>query len=516
MRRSGILLHPTSLPGLAGIGSIGAPAREFVRFLAAAQQTVWQMLPLVPTDDGGCPYNSTSAMASNTRLIDLHDLCKPEFGCILTWDDLNDAPRPEREDMADFEMAGNYKNAKLALALDRLKAGNDDVHKGMRKGFEDFCKANAKWLDDFALFDVLQATREEGPLWINWPKGLRDRDKKAIAKATQDYAADIELRKFAQYIFRCQWDALRNMAREHHIKIMGDVPIFVSHNSVDVWCHRDLFELDANGFPGSVSGAPPDCFAEEGQLWGNPLYNWKKLAETGYEWWIDRLTALNNLVDIVRIDHFRGFEAFWSILATEKTAVNGHWVKGPGIAFFNAVAKALPNLEIIAEDLGVITEEVDKLRKDAGFPGMRVIQFGFPYHEANDHHALHMHTLDSVVYCGTHDNDTTVGWYLSLNEGQRDKIRRYLSIDGNEIAWQMMRAAQSSCGELCIVTVQDLLSLGSEARMNVPGLAKGNWTWRFTYALPGWIADRLRDITELYGRAPWQQTVIVPEVEVKG
>ena len=504
MRRSGILLHPTSLCGPAGIGSIGAPAREFIRFLAAAGQTVWQMLPLVPTDDGGCPYNSTSAMASNTRIIDIADLCKPEYA-LLSWDDIQDAPWPERADRADFSIARIWKNAKLELALANLKKGTLDVHARLRGEFEAFCRDAASWLDDFALFDTLQARLPEGPLWTNWPDGLRNRDAKAIAQANADYAHDIELRKFAQFIFHKQWNALRAMAAENGIKIMGDVPIFVSHNSVDVWCHRDLFELDEKGFSGSVSGVPPDCFAKEGQLWGNPLYNWKKLAQTGYAWWIDRLRALHSLVDIVRIDHFRGFEAFWSVLATEKTAINGHWVKGPGIDFFNAVAKALPDLEIIAEDLGIITAGVDKLRRDAGFPGMRVLQFGFPLDDANDHHALHTHTHDSVVYCGTHDNDTTVGWYLSLDEVQRDHIRCYLSIDGNEIAWQLMRAASSSVGDLCIFTVQDLLSLGSDARMNVPGLAKGNWAWRMTDALPGWIADRLRRMTETYGRAPWQQ-----------
>lgn len=504
MRRSGVLLHPTSLPGLGGIGSIGAPAREFLRFLSAAGQSVWQMLPLVPTDDGGCPYNSTSAMASNTRLIDIPDLCGDGYA-LLDHSDLDDAPRPENWERADFAAAGRWKNAKLAKALDRMRSSDAQVHKSLRAQFDKFCKDSASWLDDFALFDTLQSVLSEGPLWTNWPKGLRDRDKKALADAAKRYAAEIEIRKFAQFIFRMQWNALRDQARALNIKIMGDVPIFVSHNSVDVWCHRDLFELDAQGFSGAVAGVPPDYFAKEGQLWGNPLYDWKALAKTGYAWWIDRLTALNNLVDIVRIDHFRGFEAFWSVPVTEKTAINGHWVKGPGLDFFKAVAKALPGLEIIAEDLGITTPEVDKLRKDAGFPGMRVLQFGFPLDDANDHHALHMHTQDSVVYCGTHDNDTTVGWYLSLDEAQRDRVRRYLSIDGNEIAWQLMRAAESSVAELCIVTVQDLLSRGSDARMNVPGIAKGNWAWRMTDALPGWIADRLRDMVEVYGRASWQQ-----------
>ena len=504
MRRSGLLLHPTSLPGVSGVGSIGAPAREFIRFLAASRQSVWQMLPLVPTDDGGCPYNSTSAMASNARLIDIADLCGADY-LLLQKDELADAPIPERQDRAAFAMSREWKNRKLDLALERMKSGKQPVHESLRSEFSAFCKSEAGWLNDYALFDTLQCRLEEGPLWTNWPKGLRDRDPKALKEAQIKYADDIEKRCFAQFIFHKQWKALRAMAAENHVKIMGDVPIFVSHNSVDVWCHRDLFELDEKGFPGSVAGVPPDYFAKEGQLWGNPLYNWKALAKTGYGWWIDRLKALNQLVDIVRIDHFRGFEAFWSVLATEKTAINGHWVKGPGMDFFKAVAKALPDLEIIAEDLGITTPAVDALRKDAGFPGMRVLQFGFPLDDANDHHALHMHTQDSVVYCGTHDNDTTVGWYLSLNEEQRDRVRRYLSIDGNEIAWQLMRAAESSVAELCILTVQDLLSLDSSARMNVPGIAKGNWSWRMTDALPGWIADRLRDMTEVYGRAGWQQ-----------
>lgn len=505
MRRSGILLHPTSLPGRAGIGSIGAPARQFIDFLASSGQTVWQMLPLVPTDDGGCPYNSTSAMASNTRLIDLDDLTSPQFACILNWDDLNDSPATERADRADFEMAGKYKAQKLEIAYNRLMAGTSDDHKNLVKEYKAFCKDAKSWLDDFALFDTLQAVRPEGPLWTNWPEGLRNRDKDALKDARKELDRDIELRKFAQFIFRKQWDALHALASSKNIKIMGDVPIFVAHNSVDVWCHRDLFELDDNGFPGSVAGAPPDYFSPEGQLWGNPLYNWKKLSKTSYKWWIERLTSLHNLVDIVRIDHFRGFYAFWSIDASEKTAINGHWVKGPGIRFFEAVAKALPDLEIIAEDLGTITRGVDDLRKAAGLPGMRILQFGFPIGDANDHNALHMHTPDSVVYCGTHDNDTTIGWYLSLDEAQRDNVRRYLSIDGNDIAWQLMRAAESSVAELCVLTAQDLLNLDSSARMNVPGIAKGNWAWRLTDCIPGWTADRLRQMCEVYGRCPWQQ-----------
>lgn len=499
MRRSGVLLHPTSLLGRAGIGSIGRPAREFVEFLSRGGQQVWQMLPLVPTDDGGCPYNSTSAMASNVRLIDLDDLCESPFG-LLRAEDLSDCPEPAHKERAEFAMAGRYKMAKLALALTRLLSSHEAAHKSLYDEFIDFCEENARWLDDYALFDTLQEKRPEGTIWTNWPKGLRDRDEAAIAAAQEEYAKDIELRKFGQFVFHKQWQRLKSLAHERGIKIMGDVPIFVSHNSVDVWCNRDLFELDAQGFPGFVSGVPPDYFSPEGQLWGNPLYNWERMAETGYAWWIERLGALNKLTDIVRIDHFRGFAAFWRVKSTEKTAINGEWVKGPGMAFFEAVGKAFPDLEIVAEDLGTITPEVELLRKSAGFPGMRVLQFGFPYDEPNDHHALHMHTSDSVVYCGTHDNDTTTGWYESLDEGMRDHVRRYLSIDGKDIAWQMIRAAESSVASLCIVTVQDMLCYGSWARMNVPGIAAGNWTWRMVDTIPGWNADRLREMTELYGR----------------
>ena len=506
MRRSGILLHPTSLPGGRGcIGSIGSTARDFIRFLAQAGQTVWQVLPLVPTDDSGCPYNSTSAMAYNTRLVDLDDLTGDDFACLLSYNDFLDEPEPERRDRVEFATARQFKDAKLRIALSRLKTSNHFNADAVRSEFADFCAKNAAWLDDFTLFDTLQNVRPEGPLWSNWPKALRDREPSALAAARVEFKDEIELRKFGQFVFYKQWMKLRSVASQYNIKIMGDVPIFVSYNSVDVWANRKYFQLNAEGKSESVAGVPPDCFAKEGQLWGNPLYDWKVLAESGYDWWLKRLGALATLVAIVRIDHFRGFAAFWSVAATEKTAINGHWVKGPGLDFFKAVAKAYPNLEIIAEDLGIITPDVEKLRKDAGFPGMRVLQFGFPLDNANDHHALHMHTQDSVVYCGTHDNATTIGWYTSLDEAQRDRVRRYLAIDGNEIAWQLMTAALSSVADLCILTVQDIFSFGTDARMNVPGIAKGNWAWRMLYNVAPWSTTRLRGLVELYGRAPEQQ-----------
>lgn len=499
MRKSGILLHPTSLLGTAGIGSIGAPARSFLEFLLRAGQKIWQMLPLVPTDDGGCPYNSTSAMALNTRLIDLDDLCTEAWAGLLSAEDLLDAPTPEYSNVADFRMAREYKTQKVELAFERLKVAKGAAAAALLAKFDAFCKASGFWLEDFVLFDALQS-QQTTPLWTSWPAGLRDRKPAALAKARKELSSELELRSFAQFVVHRQWLALRAQAKAKGIQIMGDVPIFVSHNSVDVWCHRDLFELNAKGQSDAVAGVPPDYFAPEGQLWGNPLYDWKRIKETKYQWWLERLGALSELVDIVRIDHFRGFESFWSVPATEKTAINGRWVKGPGMDFFKAVANALPNLELVAEDLGIVTPAVEELRLSAGLPGMRVIQFGFPPDDANDHHAPHMHTRDSVVYCGTHDNDTTLGWFQSLDDRHRAHVQRYLSIDGRDIVWQMMQCALSSTADCCILTAQDLLELDTRSRMNVPGVAEGNWTWRLSNTIPGWTADRLCSLTKLYGR----------------
>lgn len=499
MRKSGILLHPTSLLGIAGIGSIGGPARNFLDFLLRSGQKIWQMLPLSPTDDGGCPYNSTSAMALNTRLIDLEDLCTEAWAHILSAEDLLDAPTPEQPEHADFRMARLYKTQKVELAFERLKASKTSSSADILKAYESFCKTSSFWLDDFVLFEALQQ-QEASPLWTSWPVGLRDRKSKSLVRVKKTLASELELRSFAQFVVHRQWLDLHAQAKAKGIQLMGDVPIFVSHNSVDVWCHRDLFELNAKGESEAVAGVPPDYFAPQGQLWGNPLYDWKRLKETKYKWWLERLGALSQLVDIVRIDHFRGFESFWSVAATEKTAINGRWLKGPGMDFFKAVAKALPELELIAEDLGLVTPGVEKLRVSAGLHGMRVIQFGFPLDNANDHHAPHMHTQDSVVYCGTHDNDTTLGWYQSLDDAHRNHIRHYLSIDGRDIVWQMMQTALSSTADYCILTAQDLLELDTRSRMNVPGVADGNWTWRLKNTIPGWTGERLCRLTKLYGR----------------
>ncbi|MFA5623437.1 MAG: 4-alpha-glucanotransferase [Bradymonadales bacterium] len=505
MRRSGVLLHPTSLPGIAGIGSIGAPAREFIDFLRSAQQQIWQMLPLVPIDDGGCPYNSTSALAYNVSLVDLADLCTSVFAKILSVDDLLDAPTPKDLAHADFGMARRYKAEKIKLAYERLISRKDKDCAALLAEYKLFCKTSSHWLDDFALFEALQTETQE-PLWTNWPKGLRDRKKKDLVAAQKRLSNEIELIQFGQFLFYKQWKLLQLKAKSANISLMGDVPIFVSSNSVDVWVNREIFQLDEAGKSLKVAGVPPDYFTPEGQLWGNPLYDWEKLAKTDYAWWKSRLAALAELVDIIRIDHFRGFESFWEVDADAKTAIGGKWVKGPGIKFFNAMRKAFPKLEIVAEDLGINTPAVEKLRIDAGFSGMRVLQFGFPLDNANDHHAPHMHERDTVVYTGTHDNNTVVGWFNSLDHAAQDKVRRYLAIDGRDIAWQMIQCALSSVAELAIIPAQDLLSLGVQARMNVPGLADGNWTWRLEKALPAHIAHRLRDLSALYGRTPSRST----------
>lgn len=501
MRRSGVLLHPTSLVGIAGIGSIGGAARDFIDFLRSADQQVWQLLPLVPVDDGGCPYNSTSALAYNIKLVDLADLCTSVFAKLLQVEDLLDAPEPDSAVWADFAMAGKYKQEKIELAYRRLSEQETPGASELLKEFREFCKKNAYYLDDFALFEALQ--KETGiPLWVNWPEGVRNRKKRDLDAATKRLSSEMDIIRFGQFLFHKQWHILHSKARAANIKLMGDVPIFVSHNSVDVWAHREFFQLDAEGKPLAVAGVPPDYFSPEGQLWGNPLYDWDKIEGSDYVWWKERLRALADLVDIIRIDHFRGFEAFWEVDAKAENAIAGKWVKGPGLKFFTAMHKAFPDLEIVAEDLGINTPAVEKLRKDAGLPGMRVLQFGFPLDNPNDHHALHMHERDSVVYTGTHDNNTVVGWFQGLEPTAQDKVRRYLSIDGRDIAWQMIQAALSSVADLCIIPAQDLLSLDGASRMNVPGIEKGNWTWRMHHTLPSHMAYRLRDLTALYGRAP--------------
>jgi 4-alpha-glucanotransferase len=490
-RFSGVLAHPTSLPGPHGIGDLGTEAYAFVDWLVRARQALWQILPLGPTGYGDSPYASYSAFAGNPLLISLDGLV--EDGLL----DASNLTHPDfPEEQVDFDAVTSFKQRQLRRAAERFHAGQGAR---LREDYAQFREAQAAWLEDYALF---MALREEsgGQLWSSWPRELALREPQALDAARTRLAEQIDAQRFMQFVFFRQWAALKRYANERGVQVFGDIPIFVALDSADVWANTRQFQVDESGQPTAVAGVPPDYFSETGQLWGNPLYDWDAMRADGYRWWIARFRAVYSLVDIARIDHFRGFEAYWSVPAGEETAINGRWVPGPGHDLFEAVRAELGQLPVVAEDLGLITLAVDALREGEGFPGMSVLQFAFG--SGSDNFYLpHNHARDTVVYTGTHDNDTTVGWWDSADTNTRDHVRRYLRIDGSDIAWDLMRAAFASVGETAVVPVQDILSLGNAARMNVPGRATGNWAWRMRPgALTNDLATRLRDLTELYGR----------------
>jgi 4-alpha-glucanotransferase len=509
-RSSGILLHPTSFPGPHGIGDLGESAYWFVDFLVEAKQFLWQVLPLGPTGYGDSPYASFSSFAGNPLLISLAKLI--EVGD-LDAADLADVPNFPI-DAVDYGWVIYWKIPLLEKAARNFLAGAEAERK---TDFETFCTKHADWLDDFALFMVVkehfdQKAREAGvfgAMWSNyWDKDIALRESEAMARWREEQAEAIAIKKVLQYYFFEQWGALRRYANEQGIKIIGDIPIFVAPDSVDVWANRDLFHLDEEGQPTVVAGVPPDYFSETGQLWGNPLYNWEALAAQGYQWWIERLQATLRLIDIIRIDHFRGFEAYWEVPAGEETAIKGQWVKAPGLELFQAVEKALGELPILAEDLGVITPEVEALRDHFNFPGMKVLQFAFDSKEAGSLNAAnpflpHNHRRNAVVYTGTHDNDTTRGWYRERTSEEKDLIRRYLGRDDHDIAWDFIRLAMAAVARFAIIPLQDVLDLDSEARMNTPSTVGGNWAWRYrAEVLNDWVSSRLRELVDLYGRDP--------------
>jgi 4-alpha-glucanotransferase len=494
-RSSGILLHPTSLPGRYGIGDLGAEARRFVDFLASAGQTLWQVLPLGPTGFGDSPYQCFSARAGNPLLISLEGLVEQGW---LDASALAGAPEFS-EDRVDFERLIPWKTAVLQSAQPPAS------------DFEGFCKANAHWLDDFALFMALKEQHQMAA-WTHWDPGARDRDPKALATWRERLAGSIASQKLLQFAFFEQWRELREYARARKVRIMGDLPIYVSHDSADVWAHRQYFQLDALGNSTVVAGVPPDYFSETGQLWGNPIYRWDALAADGYGWWLDRFRAAFEMVDLIRLDHFRGFEAYWEIPASEPTAVHGRWVKGPGAALFRAAQSALGELPLVAENLGVITPEVEAIRHECGFPGMAVLQFAFGTDAQAPTFRPHNYPREVVAYSGTHDSDTTVGWWSSKGRGEstrseadirreRDFAMRYLNTDGREIHWVLIRTLLASVADTVLFPLQDVLGLGTEARMNLPATLGGNWRWRCRAgALKAEHAQRLRELTELYER----------------
>lgn len=501
-RSSGILLHPTSLPGPFGIGDFGPGAESFVDFLYASGQKLWQVLPLGPTGYGDSPYACYSAFAGNTLLISPERLITDG---LLTESDVE--PIEFNSDRIDFAAVYSHKDKLLRRAFERFRKFADQP---ALNSFIQFSRNQRDWLDDYSLFRALKNSND-GKLWSEWPREQAFRDKPALVTAQSTLAEEIEAQKFYQFLFFQQWSALKRYCKLRGIKIIGDIPIFVALDSADVWTNPEEFKLDNDRKPIVVAGVPPDYFSETGQYWGNPIYNWEKMSGDGFKWWIKRVQAAFELFDIVRIDHFRGFAASWEIPGTDKTAERGRWVTVPGKQLFEAIRSQLGPVPIIAEDLGVITPDVEELRDELGFPGMKVLQFAFGG-DSSSGDLPHNFKRNLVVYTGTHDNDTTVGWFRSsVGESstreaseidfERAFCLKYLDSDGREINWDFIRAALSSVADTAITPLQDVLGLGNDARMNLPNSTSGNWSWRFEDgALTQDIAFRLLDLTRTYGR----------------
>ena len=480
-RRCGVLLHPTSLPGGVGCGDLGADAYRFVDFLAASGITVWQMLPLVPTHGDYSPYQGLSVHAGNPLLISLSRLQE--------WGWLNETGVAS----ADFVQ---YRRGQLQLAYQGFVQRADEA---VRAEYNRFVVEQGGWLEEYALFQAIRQA-QGGSHWLEWPAELRDHDLSALAAMGSSLEEEVNYVRFEQFAFFRQWYQLRDYARQRNVLLFGDLPIFVAHDSAEVWANRGLFILDDGGRSEVVAGVPPDYFSATGQRWGNPHYNWGQMQADGFSWWKQRIGGQLKMFDWVRIDHFRGFEAYWEIPAHEATAMNGRWVKAPGDALFDALHQAFDSLPLVAEDLGIITAEVDALRRKYHLPGMKILQFAFGG-DANNPYLPHNQTLDSVVYTGTHDNDTTLGWYQSLPESVQHHVQAYLGMPQESMPWPMVRSALASVAQLTILPMQDLLALGSEHRMNIPGSSEGNWRWRFEWEqLNDDLAPRLRGLMALYGR----------------
>ncbi|TNF92137.1 MAG: 4-alpha-glucanotransferase [Gammaproteobacteria bacterium] len=482
-RCAGILLHPTSLPGHDDNGDLGHEAYRFIEFLADSGMSLWQMLPLGPTSGGDSPYQCLSAHAGNPNLIS------------LDW--LQDRGWLDRDDIDAPVSHQQYRQFCLIAAGDHFHEFADDDY---RDNYKTFCNEQSYWLDDYALFMALRYD-QNNRAWTQWPAGLRDRDPDEMDSARKRLSETVEQVRFEQYVFYAQWHELKDYAHEHGVYMFGDMPIFVAHDSADVWSHRDYFALDRNGECEIVAGVPPDYFSETGQRWGNPLYRWGRMELDGFQWWIQRMHSQLELFDVIRIDHFRGFEAYWEIPAEDETAVNGCWVKAPGEAFLAALKREFSNLPLVAEDLGVITPEVDALRKKFDLPGMKILQFAFdgspqnPYLPHNHHH-------NSVVYTGTHDNDTTVSWFALLAPDQQSNFEEYLGcVIKDDMPWPLIRTAMASVANIAILPMQDVLALDGSHRMNVPGTSEGNWRWRFNWQqVPDDLTVRLHEMVQRYSR----------------
>lgn len=504
MRTSGVLMPISSLPSPYGIGTMGKAARQFVDFLVKGGQTYWQILPICPTSYGDSPYQSFSSFAGNPYFIDLEYLCKDK---LLTKKECESFNWGGNEKYVDYGVMYESRYALLKKAYNRFKNNTP-------ADFAKFCKKEAEWLDEYTLFMALKDANG-GVAWAEWPKELKLRNSVALTKAKKDYAEDIEFYKMLQYLFFKQWKELKAYANEKGIEIIGDVPIYVAGDSADVWANPTQFYLDAELNPIEVAGCPPDAFSEDGQLWGNPLFRWDVMKKDGYSWWTKRIAAMAKLYDIVRIDHFRGFDSFYAIPAKDDTAKNGSWKKGPGMDLFNKLEEKLGKLPIIVEDLGFLTPSVIKLLEDSGFPGMKVIQFAFDSREGSNY-LPHTYTEHCVVYTGTHDNDTVMGWMKTAPKASVKFAKEYLNLTKEEgYNWGMMRGAWSSVGDMAIVPMQDIIGLGSEARINTPSTLGFNWKWRATSKdINNVLAKRLYKYMEMYGRVN-QKLLVKKEAEDK-
>ncbi|MGA7801083.1 MAG: 4-alpha-glucanotransferase [Gammaproteobacteria bacterium] len=483
-RRAGVLLHPTSLPGPGDSGDLGPEAYRFVDFLQASGCSIWQMLPLGPTHADRSPYQCLSVHAGNSELVSLQALAQDGW---LEYD--SDLP-------ADGPGCGG-RQARLEAAYNGFLRHGTESH---RSEYQRFVERQREWLEDYALYIALRAEHQDRA-WLDWPAALRDRRSGALDEAHRRLAGPIEQARFEQFVFDRQWHQLRRYANERGILLFGDMPIFVAHDSAEVWAHREYFALDEQGRQQVVAGVPPDYFSETGQRWGNPHYRWDRLEADGFGWWVQRMATQLQLFDLIRVDHFRGFQAYWEIPAEAETAVDGHWVEAPGEALFTRLHEHFHQLPLVAEDLGYITPEVEALRRQFALPGMKILQFAFGGGPDNPY-LPHNHEPLSVVYTGTHDNDTSLGWFDGLAVETEAYVRDYLAAPDEPMPWPLMRAAFASVAQLAVVPMQDVMGLGSEHRMNVPGVSADNWRWRFEWdQVPADASGRLCHLAELYGRA---------------
>ena len=504
-RTAGVLVHPTSFPSPYGIGDMGKEAYEFVDFLEKAGQRMWQILPLTPTGFGDSPYQSFSAFAGQPLIISPGKLM--ELG-LLEEADLEDCPAGDGTTV-NYGVIVPWKNKILKKAYENFKNVTD---KELLKAYKTFIKDNKDWLKDYSLFMACK-DKHEGRNWLSWDEEYRNPSKTVKKTMATLFEEDMGYYNFVQFMFYKQWSELRAYANAKDIKIIGDMPLFMSMDSADVWANQGLFQLDSKGYPLAVAGVPPDYFSATGQLWGNPLYDWKAHKKEKYKWWISRVSTQLKLADYVRSDHFRGLDEYWSVPAGEETALNGEWKPGPGEELFYAIEEALGGeLPIVAEDLGTITQSVRDLRDKFNLPGMKILQFGF---EAKDESSFLPHNFETqncIAYTGTHDNDTTKGWYESAPEKAKDKVRRYMNTDGVNIHWDFLRACYGTVAAYAIVPMQDILGVGKEGRMNTPGVAAANWAWRFKKeVLTDWLSGLLLDATKLYGRHKEEEVIELEE-----